>query len=80
MRTAHRSELDLTANQKVFNTVTVTVGGLYLATHSVLVTLIGTAAAGLLTGWTTWLSHRRNRVLATQRPLSNQPETGHCSR
>jgi hypothetical protein len=65
MRTTCRSEPDLTTAQKVFNTTAVTVAGLYVATHSFPVTFIGTTAASLLTGWMTWLSHRRNRMRAT---------------
>lgn len=60
MRTTYGPELDLMATRKIFDTAVVTVSGLYLATHSVLVTLIGTVAASLVTSWTMWLSHRRN--------------------
>ena len=56
MQTPHQSEADLT--QWTFNNAAVTVGGLYLATHSVVVTLIGTAAVTLLIGWTAWLPRR----------------------
>lgn len=48
----HRSELELT--QKIFNTATVTVSGLYFSTHSVVVTLIGTAIPSLLAGHCGW--------------------------
>lgn len=61
MRTTHRSELELT--QKIFTTATVTVSGLYFSTHSVVVTLIGTALPSLLAGWTLWLAHRRPRKI-----------------
>jgi hypothetical protein len=61
MRT-RQSGLDLTVVQRGFNTVTVTVGGLYLATRSVIVTIIGTAAASLLTCWALWLVQRRGRT------------------
>lgn len=67
------------AVQKVFNTATVTVSGLYLATHSVLVTFIGTFAASLLSGWTTWLSlsHRRNRMLTSGVAPQDRTRTRH---
>jgi hypothetical protein len=45
--------------QHIFNTATVTVGGLYLSTHSVVVTITGTIAATALTGWSIWVSSRR---------------------
>lgn len=57
MRTIHPSQLDLTQN--IFNTTAATTSGLFLVTHSVTVTLIGTVAASLLTGWTMWLPPRR---------------------
>lgn len=77
MQTSHRSEIDLA--EKIFNTATVTVGGLYLATHAVIVTLIATAAASLLTGWTMWLSHRRaSRQLARRRVCRQQDQPGHA--
>lgn len=44
-----KSKLDLAVARRGFNTVTVTVGGLYLAMYSVIVTIVGTAAASLLT-------------------------------
>jgi hypothetical protein len=49
MRTVGRPGLNLIAAARVFQTVTVTVGGLYLATHSVTVTMIGTCAATAIT-------------------------------
>ena len=76
MQTTRRSGVDLTTPQKTFNTATITVGGLYLATHSVAVTLIGTAAASLLTCWILWLSHKREAHLPNQeRPEANTGET-----
>jgi hypothetical protein len=40
------------AAAKLISAMTVSVGGLYLGTHSVLVTLIGTAAGSVLACWT----------------------------
>ena len=37
----------------------VAVSSLYVVTHSVVVTLIGTTAATVTAGWATWLSSRR---------------------
>ena len=80
MQTTQRSEVDLTTPQNIFNTATITVGGLYLATHSVAVTLIGAGAASLLTCWTLWLSHKRNAHLPNrtdQRPTASQTVQPH---
>ena len=63
MRT-RQPEADPTLAQKGFNTVTLAVGGLYLATHSVIVTLIGTAAAGLLACWALWVTNHGKRARA----------------
>lgn len=56
MRTERRPGLDVRAATRVFQTATATVGGLYLATHSLMVTAIGTCAATALTTWATWLN------------------------
>ena len=40
---------------RIFGTVTVTVGSLYLTTHSVAVTAIGASAATAISTWTAWL-------------------------
>jgi hypothetical protein len=64
MLPARRGERNLFEIQKIFNAVTVTVGGLYLTTHSVAVTLIGAAAGAAVTGWTTRLEYNRTRTMA----------------
>jgi hypothetical protein len=46
----------------VFQTATAAVGGLYLATHSVTVTAIGTCAATAVTAWATWLNRRHDQT------------------
>jgi hypothetical protein len=61
MPNACQSHQDLTTARTIFNTATVTVGGLYLATNSVTVTVIGTVAAAVVTGWAIWLAHSRKR-------------------
>lgn len=61
--------------QRAFNTTTVTVGGLYLATHSVVVTITGTAAASLLTCWTLWLA-RRDRAANESDAVTTAPRVG----
>ena len=60
----------LTAADHVFNTATVAVAGLYLATHSVVVTITGTVAAIALRGWSMWLSCLQDRSLVSHRALS----------
>jgi hypothetical protein len=64
MPRGQRTEPDLPAVKQVFNTATVAVGGLYLATHSVIVTLIGAMTGCLLTCWALWLAHRREQMVA----------------
>lgn len=44
----------LAAAQSAFQAVAVAVSGLYLATHSVAVTAIGTTAATALASWAAW--------------------------
>lgn len=48
----------LGCTQQVCNGISVTAGGLYLATHSVAVTALGMTAATVLCGWRMWLAHR----------------------
>jgi hypothetical protein len=56
-----------------FNAATFTIAGLYLATHSVTVTLIGTLAATALTGWVMWLPRDQNRILDHGEPPVTPP-------
>jgi hypothetical protein len=49
------------AAARLISAMTVAVGSLYLGTHSVLVTLIGTGAASLLACWTLWLDNTGSR-------------------
>jgi hypothetical protein len=58
MPSAPSPKPDIETVPRAFNTITVAVGSLYLATHSVLVTITATAAAGLLTCWVLWLARR----------------------
>jgi hypothetical protein len=55
MKRTHQRELSLAAAQRAFHTVVVGVSGLYVATHSVDVTMIGTTAATVVAGWAAWL-------------------------
>jgi hypothetical protein len=67
------SKRDLATAQKLFNTATITVGGLYLTSHSVAVTLIGTTAGMGVTGWSMWLEYNRsgsNSCSETSMPTS----------
>jgi len=59
MQQAKTSAPETAAVQRIFNTATVTVGGLYLTTHSVTVTAIGTAAATIVECWSIWLNQGR---------------------
>ena len=63
--------------EQTYRMITVTAGGLYLATHSVTVTALGTAAATVLFGWSMWLTHRSELALldgARSSPASNERE------
>jgi hypothetical protein len=53
---------DVATTKATFASASVTVGSLYLATHSVAVTLIGTTAATGLTSLVIWLSHTCKRA------------------
>ena len=59
MQHAKTSAPETAAVQRIFNTATVTVGGLYLTTHSVTVTAIGTAASTIVECWSIWLNQGR---------------------
>lgn len=63
-----------------FNMAAVTVGGLYLATHSVPVTIIGTLAATALTGWAMWLPRSRNKTLTDGEAPATPPASSGRSR
>lgn len=66
---------DLTAAKAACNTVTVTVGGLYLATHSVMATLVGTTASTVLTCWAMWSPYSRKQTLADREQSAAQSES-----
>jgi hypothetical protein len=76
MRTEHRVNPELVTATRAFNTVTITVGGLYLATHSIVVTITGTAAASLFGCWTLWLARRGRAVINQDRQLPASGPTG----
>jgi hypothetical protein len=59
MKRTYRPELGLAVAQRAFQTVAVAVSGLYIATHSVAVTMIGTTAATAIAGWASWLLGQR---------------------
>jgi hypothetical protein len=59
MRRTDRSEPSLTGTQQAINSVAATAVGVYLITHSIVVTVTGLAASTLLTAWRLWLTHRR---------------------
>lgn len=64
MLPTRHGERNLPGTQKIFNAATMTVGGLFLTTHSVAVTLIGAAVGAVITGWTTWLEYNQPRTIA----------------
>jgi hypothetical protein len=61
MSPTHRYRPDLAAAKTIFNTAAVMAGCLYRATGSVTATLIGTAGASILSGWTMWLLNNRQQ-------------------
>jgi hypothetical protein len=67
MSLASRSKRDLATVQKLFNTATITVGGLYLTSHSIAVTLIGATAGMTVTGWSMWLEMQQKEVCPSYR-------------
>jgi len=66
MKRTHQPERCLSGAQQAVNSMAVTVGGIYLATQSVVVTVAGTAASTLLTAWALWLAQCRNQVLTAE--------------
>jgi hypothetical protein len=60
----HVSESDVTAAERIFCTVTVTVGSLYIATHSITMTMVGTIASTIVACRGAWLLQRRQRSMS----------------
>jgi hypothetical protein len=88
MTRAQCLERGLDSAQQICNATTVTVSGLYLATHYVAVTALGTVATAALCGWSMWLACRnglalpvapRLRVQTTSTPRF-QHAHGQCGR
>lgn len=84
MQQTKQSERDAAAIQRIFNTATVAVGGLYLATHSVTVTAIGTIASAAVTCWSTWMANyrldtRSTRSTGKSNAVSAEPVTDDVS-
>jgi hypothetical protein len=61
MKRSHGAGPTITATQQAINSTAVTTGGIYLATHCVVVAVAGTIVSTLLTAWALWLVHRRTR-------------------
>lgn len=74
MKRTYRPRLSLAAAQRAFQAVAVAVSGLYIATHSVAVTLIGTTAATAMTGWAAWL-HGQHQEPGAQATAAEREET-----
>ena len=64
------------AARSIFSSATITVGGLYLTTHSTAVTLIGTTAATALACWTLWLPHGHRTLTGTGAPETPAQKVG----
>jgi hypothetical protein len=64
MKRTHGAEPIMTNAQQAINAIAVTVGGIYLATHSVIVTVVAMIASTLLTAWALWLARRRDQLPA----------------
>jgi hypothetical protein len=75
MTESHRPEPHSTAVVRAINATAATAGGLYLTTHSIPVTAIGTGAASLLACWTLWLAHLQARSAAASQERGNQTAT-----
>ena len=75
MLTTHHPRSNAATAKATFTSASVTVGSLYLATHSVVVTLIGTTAATSLTSLVIWLSHTHKRDTGETEHSSAQNRT-----
>ena len=73
MQAVRRSQRDLSAARSMFSSAAVTIGSLYLATHSVAVTLIGAATSTVLTCCAIWLPNKPKHALDS----ANQSAPGH---
>jgi hypothetical protein len=73
--TSTRSQPDLVTARTIFNITAAAAGCLYRVTNSVTVTLAGTVAAAILTGWSMWLARSRSitEPPAQQQVLSRAP-------
>jgi hypothetical protein len=63
MKRTGESEPSATGITQAANSMAVTLSGVYLATHSVVVTAFATGGSILLTVWAWWEPYRRNRGL-----------------
>ncbi len=73
MKAKDRVTVGVTTTEQSFTSAAVTVGSLYLATHSIVATITGTVAATAVCGWGMWLSHQRDRAIATVKgPTQNE--------
>ena len=61
-----------TTSQNVCTATATTVGGLYLATHSITATIIGTTVASLLAGWALWLDRQDRRTSSSREEPTGQ--------
>jgi hypothetical protein len=75
MKRMHQSDPSLAAALRAFQTVAVTVSGLYLTTHSVMVTVTGTVASTAMACWATWLLHRRRHSTERQPAIGDREQS-----
>ncbi len=60
MPTVPRPSRSLTTVTGTFEAAAVTIGTVYLTTHSVTVTVVGAVTATATSAWAAWLDHRRD--------------------
>jgi hypothetical protein len=80
MRTKYPDIQEFGMIQKTFNTTTVAVGSLYLATHSVVITLIGAVTSTVLASCLTKLRPSQRLVSEQRPPNHHTPPTGATER
>jgi hypothetical protein len=82
MKRTHQPRSSLAAAQQAFQAVAVAVSGIYIGTHSVAVTLIGTTAATVVAGWAAGPlgRHRESRTqpLAAKRERTALRDSAHA--
>jgi hypothetical protein len=68
-------ERELDRVREICSATTVTIGGLYLTSHSVAVTALGAVAATTLASWSMWLAHHSEHALTDGPPSAAHAST-----